>query len=147
MRKLARALVTAGAAVTVMIGMTTSASAAANPVSVCGSGYYVQESHDLGYYQGTGGPQARVYLLYNASSGYNCVVTTVVGGQNQGRVSAELRAAGDTVMTVDEGYYNSYAGPVKIRANGQCVEYGGGTDYWTGSRHWDAWHSGLGHCG
>lgn len=49
--------------------MAVPAYAAANPASVCGSGYSVIDSHRFQSVRGT------VYLLYSAGAGKNCVVT------------------------------------------------------------------------
>ncbi|MEU9164119.1 spore-associated protein A [Streptomyces sp. NPDC048424] len=147
MRNITRALITAGAAVFVMSGTATTASAAASPTDACGPGFFVQESQELGWYQGTGGPQATVHLLYNASTGENCAVTVVTGGRNQGTVGAGLRIEGDEDFTRDEGDYNAYAGPVKLRANGKCVQYYGSTQYWSRTVMYDEYISPFGHCG
>ncbi|WP_051836221.1 hypothetical protein [Streptomyces sp. NRRL F-2580] len=147
MRNITRALITAGAAVLTMTGTATTASAAANPADACGPGFFVQESQELGRYQPTGGPQATVHLLYNASTGENCAVTVVTGGKNQGTVGAGLRIEGDEDFTRDEGAFNSYAGPVKLRANGKCVQYYGSTQYWGGRLMYDEYISPFGHCG
>ncbi|MEU8527997.1 MULTISPECIES: hypothetical protein [Streptomyces] len=148
MRKITKALFTVGTAIGLTLGMATAASAASNPVSVCGSGYYVQESHNLGWYLPTDEPQAKVYLLYNSSTGYNCVVTVVTGGQVSNPINAGLRVEGGSWVT-DPGQYNSYAGPIRLKANGKCVQYMGSTRYWTGSGvpYTDTYTSPLGHCG
>lgn len=91
------------------------ASAAASPASVCGSGYYVQRSHNL--------PNATVYLMYNGS--HNCVVTVKTGQLNQAtRTTAGLQVEGRS-WSYDVGNYQSYAGPVIEQASGKCVRFFG----------------------
>ncbi|GAB3646761.1 M23 family metallopeptidase [Glycomyces tarimensis] len=87
------------------------------PGEVCGSGYSQIDSEGL-----TGG---RVYLMYNSSNGYNCVVT--IKTSNVGKataVSAALQVEGGS-MTTDSGNFSYYAGPVKKHAPGTCVKWGG----------------------
>ncbi|MEV8044297.1 serine/threonine protein kinase [Streptomyces griseoluteus] len=146
MRHILRAVTALGAALGISLAFTGSAQAASSPTSVCGSGYYVQSSHELGLYVQTGGPQAIVYLLYNSSSDNNCVVTVVTGEQIHNPVSAGVRAEGGSWVK-DSGNYNSYAGPVYIHAPGKCVQYYGSTRWWTSSPHTDEYTSSLGWCG
>jgi hypothetical protein len=87
------------------------------PEEVCGSGFGIVDSAAL-----TGG---RVYLLYNAGNGDNCVATlksTSLGSPTA--VSAFLEPQGGT-RTTDQGSYDYYAGPVKKHAPGVCVKWGG----------------------
>lgn len=88
------------------------------PGKVCGSGFKVINEHDLG---GDG----RVYLLYNAGNGQNCV-TTIKGtkiGKASG-TSALLEVKGQDRKT-DAGDFSYYAGPVKTQAADKCVKWGG----------------------
>ncbi|WP_084958732.1 M23 family metallopeptidase [Thermoactinospora rubra] len=88
------------------------------PQQVCGSGYGVVDSAALG----TAGT---VYLLYNNSNGYNCVVTlkrTSLGTPTA--TTAYLEVQGSTRIT-DSGNYGYYAGPVRASAPGKCVRWGG----------------------
>ncbi|WP_424185174.1 M23 family metallopeptidase [Actinokineospora sp. G85] len=88
------------------------------PAEVCGAGFTQINSAALG----TAG---RVYLMYNASTGYNCVTTiksTSVGTASS--VSAFLEVQGGTRST-DSGSFAYYAGPVKKSAPGTCVKWGG----------------------
>ncbi|SCE89070.1 serine/threonine protein kinase [Micromonospora viridifaciens] len=104
---------------------TTSAPQKPNPYTagqVCGSGYQVIDSATL---TANGTRKGRVYLLYNASSRANCVVTlkdTDVGRATQ--VSAYLEVKGKTRET-DSGAFAYYAGPVRAGAGGVCVKWGG----------------------
>ncbi|GLX03767.1 serine/threonine protein kinase [Microbispora sp. NBRC 16548] len=99
---------------------------------VCGGGYAVVDSHSYG--------QATTYLLYNASNGYNCVITMskyVVPGKI--KMSAVLKVQNGSSKT-DSGSYTTYAGPIRLPAKGKCVIWGGG--YGTA-----AWSSAWSHCG
>ncbi|WP_221891296.1 serine/threonine-protein kinase [Microbispora sp. KK1-11] len=99
---------------------------------VCGGGYAVVDSHSYG--------QATTYLLYNASNGYNCVITMskyVVPGKI--KMSAVLKVQNGSSKT-DSGSYTTYAGPLRLPAKGKCVIWGGG--YGTA-----AWSSAWSHCG
>ncbi len=109
-----------------------SASNAYTPTGVCGSGFGVIDSHGL-----SGG---KVYLLWNESSGENCVVTiktSNVGSPSP--MSASLQIEGDTQAT-NSGNFSYYAGPVTRYASNRCVKWGGSV----GSSFWE---SSFGHCG
>ncbi|MFC8300032.1 protein kinase [Micromonospora orduensis] len=103
----------------------------------CGSGYQVIDSATL-----TGGGQrkGRVYLLYHAGTGTNCVVTlkdTAVGTKSA--ASAYLEVQGRARST-DSGSFDYYAGPVRATAAGTCVKWGGstgGVSYGSGFEHCD----------
>ncbi|MBB3059805.1 M23 family metallopeptidase [Microbulbifer rhizosphaerae] len=102
------------------------------PDEVCGNGFSAIDSHGL-----SGG---RVYLLWNGSSGQNCVVTiksSKVGSPSS--VSASLQIEGESKVT-DSGDFSYYAGPIKGAAANQCVKWGGSV----GS---SSWESRFGHCG
>ncbi|MEU2677899.1 serine/threonine protein kinase [Streptomyces sp. NPDC007107] len=148
MRSLIRVLVTLCAALGLSLTFTSAAQAAtSNPVSVCGSGYYVQSSKGIGVYFEGSGPQAVAYLLYNASTGYNCAVTVVVGDRSGVNVGAGIRTQ-DGSWVKDTGNYTSYAGPVRVKASGKCVQYWGTTNWWTvNTRYTDTYTSPLGWCG
>jgi serine/threonine-protein kinase len=100
----------------------TSASNPYTPGQVCGSGYQVIDSASL---SGTSGTVAKVYLLYNSSNANNCTVTlksTSVGTATA--VSAYLEVQGGARNT-DSGSFSYYAGPVRAKAAGVCVKWGG----------------------
>ncbi|GLZ30024.1 peptidase M23 [Lentzea sp. NBRC 105346] len=104
-----------------------------SPEEICGDGYKVVDSHAV-----TGG---KVYLLYSSANGNNCVTT--VKSTNLGRetkVSAMLQVQ-DAAATKDEGDYGYYAGPIRKKAPGKCVKWGGqvGTS--------GGYTSGFEHCG
>ncbi|MGW0807800.1 M23 family metallopeptidase [Nonomuraea sp. NPDC002799] len=109
---------------------------ATNPhtaTSVCGSGFKVIDSAALG----TAGT---VSLLYNATTGANCVATLKKSSLGTATAtSAYLEVQGKTRAT-DSGNFTYYAGPVKASAAGKCVKWGGkaGTT---------AYNSPFEHCG
>lgn len=98
----------------------------------CGSGFTVIDHHQL-----TG---ATVYLLYNNSTGYNCVVTmaTYVGGAVS--MNATLAVENPSASATNPGTFTYYAGPVKEHAPGTCVK-------WGGRYKASSWTSGWTHCG
>ncbi|MGR6321235.1 protein kinase domain-containing protein [Micromonospora soli] len=108
---------------------TTSSAAPQQPnpytaKQVCGSGFEVVDSATL---TANGVRKGRVYLLYNTSTGANCVVTmkdTEVGRATT--VSTYLEVQGKARQT-QTGSYKYYAGPVRASAAGVCVKWGGST--------------------
>ncbi|MEU9510159.1 protein kinase [Micromonospora sp. NPDC048170] len=117
---------------------TTSQPAKPNPytpVQACGSGYKVIDSASL---TASGTRKGRVYLLYHAGTGNNCVVTmkeTSVGSATA--ASAWLEVQGRARST-DSGSFAYYAGPVRAKAPGVCVKWGGstgGASYGSGFEH------------
>jgi hypothetical protein len=105
------------------IGFAGTASAA-TPQGVCGSGYTVRASKDLG-----AGPNARVYLLRNGTTA--CVVTFKTGSSvgNTVEIGAWIGDASG-YSNADVGKYGTYAGPIKL--NSSCVYWGGhyGSSSW-----------------
>ncbi|MFE9912430.1 spore-associated protein A [Streptomyces clavifer] len=110
---------------------TPATAAAVSPGSVCGSGYSVIDSHDLG--------AATVYLTYNSSNGYNCVTTIRDTSGSAIYMEASIRKSGGSWVS-DGGSYATYAGPVYVNAPSTCIQWGG----MYGQIHWQ---SGLEHCG
>ncbi|MBR7830643.1 serine/threonine protein kinase [Actinospica sp. MGRD01-02] len=109
---------------------TASASGTPNPYTatqVCGSGYSVVTTKTLD----SGG---KVYLLYNNSTGYNCVTMLAKTVYGKVAMSATLDVQGGTTVT-DSGSYSYYAGPVTEKAAGKCVIFGGSYNgqSWTSS--------------
>ncbi|WP_410815741.1 protein kinase domain-containing protein [Micromonospora sp. 050-3] len=104
----------------------------------CGSGYQVIDSATLT--GGDGQRKGRVFLLFHAGTGTNCVVTlkdTAVGAKSA--VSAYLEVQGRARST-DSGSFDYYAGPVRASAAGTCVKWGGstgGVSYGSGFEHCD----------
>jgi hypothetical protein len=117
----ALALVTSG----LVLGSAQSAEAKPNPYTperVCGTGYKPVDRADL---RSGGATVGAVYLLYNAASGFNCVVTlksASVGAKTP--ASAYLEVQGRQRVT-DAGPFAFYAGPVRAAAPGRCVRWGG----------------------
>jgi hypothetical protein len=101
------------------------------PNAVCGSGFGVIDSHAL-----TG---ADVYLLYNSSTGQNCVTTLASSPTKAVSMNATLAVQGGSSAS-NPGTYTYYAGPVTLSAPGACVE-------WGGSYNGSSWTSGWSHCG
>jgi serine/threonine protein kinase len=100
---------------------------------VCGSGYSVVTTKTLD----SGG---KIYLLYNNSSGYNCVTTLAKSVNGKVSMSATLDVEGGSTVS-DSGSYTYYAGPVREYAKGKCVIFGG-------SYNGQSWSSGSwGYCG
>ena len=93
---------------------------------ICGSGMSVVDSHSLG--------RATVYLMYDNSSGMNCVTTTVQTSTGTNTMGAYVARQGGPSGT-DTGSYAFYAGPVKVSARATCVKWGGtyGSASWTSS--------------
>jgi hypothetical protein len=107
---------------------------ASNPFTapaVCGTGYSVVDSHDLG--------SATIYLMYNAASGDNCVTTLTDNPSAPVAMTATLSVQGGA-SGADQGTYTDYAGPVAEPAASACVE-------WCGSYQAASWTSAWSHCG
>ncbi|GAA2436790.1 spore-associated protein [Streptomyces glaucus] len=104
-------------------GMALSAGTAqaASYNGACGSGYSVIDSMNV--VDGT------VYLTYNASNGYNCVVTVTNTPGTPDVMGANLRLSrNDNVWTSteeDSGTYSYYAGPLYKYAPNSCIDWGG----------------------
>ena len=108
--------------------------ASGNPysaVALCGTGYDLVDSHDLG--------AATIVLLYDGDRGQNCVVTLAKADGGPVTMNATLAVQnGGTVS--DPGPYQWYAGPVTADAPSACAKWGG--TYRTSS-----WTSDWSHCG
>jgi len=102
-----------------------------SPSAVCGSGYDVIDSHGI-----TG---ATVYLLYDDSTGHNCVVTLATTPSSGAKsMNATLAVQGGSSAS-NPGTFTYYAGPVTEYAPSSCVE-------WGGSYNGSSWTSGWSHC-
>ncbi|MFF1924618.1 acetyltransferase [Streptomyces sp. NPDC058221] len=118
--------------------------AAATPAGVCGSGYTQIDSH---VFKDASVELARVYLLYNASTKFNCVVTFHAAATEGEALTtgAWLDVDGDGKEQVkDQGTYSSYAGPVRLAAGSHCVKWGGLIEKGDGTY---AYTSPWSHCG
>ena len=113
---------------------STSAAGTANKYSatgVCGSGFSVIDHHGI-----TG---ATIYLLYNSSTEYNCVVTLATTVYGSVSMNATLAVEGGGSGS-NAGSFTYYAGPVKEHAPSECVK-------WGGSYKSSSWTSAWSHCG
>ncbi|GAA4587966.1 hypothetical protein GCM10023194_38380 [Planotetraspora phitsanulokensis] len=140
MNKLVKTLAVAGAAACAL-AVSAPAQAASNPYnheSVCGSGYYNIDHHDL--YTSSGIKVATIWLDYNGSS--NCVTTFEYSTLAEVFLKATLQVEGSTTK-VDSGDFKYYAGPVRAVAPGKCVKWGGQWDVDPGV----SWTSQWSHCG
>ena len=100
------------------------------PTQICGSGYGVVDSHSLG--------SATVYLLYNNTTGDNCVTTLATTPTTAVAMNATLSVLGGSSAS-NPGTFTDYAGPVVENAPSSCIEWGG--TYQT-----TTWTSGWSHC-
>ncbi|MFE5092746.1 hypothetical protein ACFRCI_20905 [Streptomyces sp. NPDC056638] len=126
------AVVTAVAAAGLLATAGPASAAATTPSAVCGSGYQVIDSKDLG--------PAVIYLTYNSSNGYNCV-TTILDSASGGAIQlgASVQKSGGTEIK-NFGSFTKFAGPVYVSAPNTCIKWGGGVQ--------DViWKSGWEHCG
>ncbi|MDH6115040.1 hypothetical protein P3T36_007329 [Kitasatospora sp. MAP12-15] len=104
-----------------------------NPYSagqVCGSGYAVIDSHNLG--------AATIYLLYSNATGNNCVVTLAAHTGGAVAMNATLSVKGGGSSS-NPGNFTYYAGPVTEHAPKTCIEFGG-------SYQGTTWTSPWSHC-
>ncbi|SNT54226.1 hypothetical protein SAMN05216276_105813 [Streptosporangium subroseum] len=103
--------------------------AASNPYTperVCGAGFTKVKDGTRPLKSGSD-TFGHVYLMYNRSTGYNCVVTIKDAFYRTAtRTVATLTVKGGKKYT-DVGNFKYYAGPVKVRARGKCVSYWGET--------------------
>ncbi|MGW8982006.1 spore-associated protein A [Streptomyces parvus] len=92
--------------------------AAAQYNGVCGSGYAVVNSAQIG-------TKGTVFLTYNSATGKNCVVTIRTKPGKAVHMTASLGFASPTTWVTDTGYFTTYAGPVYLDARGLCVTWRG----------------------
>ncbi|MCU7726896.1 serine/threonine protein kinase [Actinoplanes sp. KI2] len=93
------------------------------PKELCGGDFAVIDQHALRGADGT--LLGRVYLLFNSSTGKNCTVTLKATDLDTATpASAYLEVQGSPRVT-DSGSVPSYAGPVRAKADGICVKWGG----------------------
>ncbi|PSK98119.1 hypothetical protein CLV63_106167 [Murinocardiopsis flavida] len=97
--------------------VTAAPAAAAGYNGVCGKGFRVVNSADIG-------GKGTVFLTYNGSSGKNCVVT-VLANKGKVRADAAVKKASGGPWAKDSGQFAQYAGPVHLAAAGSCVDWGG----------------------
>ncbi|MFD4020831.1 spore-associated protein A [Streptomyces sindenensis] len=92
--------------------------AAAQYNGVCGSGYAVVNSAQIG-------SKGSVFLTYNSATGKNCVVTIRTNPGTAVHMTASLGFTSPTTRVTDTGYFTTYAGPVYLDARGLCVTWRG----------------------
>ncbi|MGV9598793.1 hypothetical protein ACWDR1_19205 [Streptosporangium sandarakinum] len=104
------------------------------PEDVCGTGFGRVNDGSRVVKTSTGKVYGRVYLLYNRSTGFNCVTTiksSFIGSATYVMTRLEVqtkRIKNGPMRTVEkhsEGKYKYYAGPVKLYGKDQCVKYWG----------------------
>jgi hypothetical protein len=144
----ATAVLAAVASTAVLAPQAQAASNPYTPVGVCGSGYHVIDSRTLTHLNGSAG--GKVYLLYNNSNGYNCAVVikgVAIGTATKTGVDLLLFSSGDNFTHHENnGTFKYYAGPVRLKAAGKCVEVIGYTFSTTSNTSYAATIP-EGHCG
>lgn len=147
-RRIARTLGAGTAAVVAAVGLGTliapSPALAYSASALCGSGYYNIDSHPLTH---NGSTAAVIYLSYNGST--DCVVTLKNELTGEGTITGAWIQPQGSSKTIQEDYYDDYAGPVRRSAPGTCVEWGGDATYHVSGDTYNllTWTSGWTHCG
>ncbi|NYH54843.1 hypothetical protein HNR06_004432 [Nocardiopsis arvandica] len=118
LRKAATLAAATGIAAAGLMATAAPASAAAYN-GACGSGYGVVNKIEFHDNRGT------IFLTYNNSTGYNCVVTVRTNPGAAAPMEAFLRVSGTSTWKKDSGNYTTYAGPVYVAAASRCVDWGG----------------------
>jgi hypothetical protein len=101
-----------------------------DPATVCGNGFQMIDSAALG----TAGT---ANLLWDASTGRNCVTTLKMADKGTPTATAAFLEPAGATRSTDSGSYSYYAGPVIAAAPG-CVKWGGtagGTTYTSALEH------------
>ena len=116
----------------------SAASRTARPAAVynsaCGSGYKVVDSVPIS-------TLGTVFLTYNSSTGYNCVVNVRTNPGTAMHMEAAIALSGDgSTIHSNSGDFSTYAGPVYIKAADHCVGWWG----WIGLYYNAEYNS---HCG
>ena len=141
-RAAAPAVLTAAVCLATLAGPAQAAPNPYSPQGVCGAGFGVIDRHELR----SGAVQlGTVYLLYNASTGRNCVATMKQRGVGtKTPMAAYLRRQGTGSGKLDYGRFAYYAGPRKVTARKTCVQWGGGIKV---GKRTAAYTSTFEHCG
>ncbi|MCO6010049.1 hypothetical protein NE236_34280 [Actinoallomurus purpureus] len=132
-KRIVTAMAMAGAIVGTSIAVAPAAMA--DTASICGSSYHTvwgpkSVYTEIGIYAGS------VYIGYNSSNGYNCAYLTV----SSQTVASHGYRHSVTIMNTktgdqsppDDGAYNSFAGPVYVKAVDACVKAWGTVTYTRG---------------
>lgn len=118
----------------VMANPAYAVAAAYTPEGVCGAGFARVSDSSRPVKTSSGRVYGHVYLLYNRTTGYNCVTTIKTSFVGTGtyvsaRLETQTRRIKDepvrTAVKQDDKSYRYYAGPVKLYAKGYCVKYWG----------------------
>lgn len=134
-RSATAALVTAAIAAMMM----TPASAATNPYtpeSICGSGFAKVKGYAITV---SGETAATTWVMYNRTTGYNCVTTVKSKWVGQATLTGAFLKVSDGDPGYDmptqgeEGYFKYYAVAPKVRAPGKCIDFYGHASSPTGS--------------
>ncbi|MEC3920316.1 hypothetical protein [Nocardia sp. CDC160] len=110
------AIFLAGSAFSLIPMGAAHAASAGDAAQICGSGYWPIDQVTLA--------GAVIYLSYDG--GTDCVVTmkTAFVGQLT-KTEAAVKLAGTSSGKNDTGQYYQYAGPVRLYAPHQCIQWGG----------------------
>jgi hypothetical protein len=127
MKRITRRVLTVAGSLTLAMGTLAVVAPSASAVGyngACGSGYNVIRTLQFGPT-----PIGTVYLTYNSSNGYNCVVTMLNKSINSSALMDAWISTDGTGEERDTGNYSSYAGPVYKKAVNTCVNWGGSIGY------------------
>ncbi|NHN57276.1 hypothetical protein G9U51_16010 [Calidifontibacter sp. DB0510] len=152
--KITTAAVAAGTIGLTGVGLINASSSEATPNSVvrsvCGSNYYVVRDGVRALKTPGGSVWGHVYLGYNRSSGYNCVVTTKSAYRG---ISTPTLARIAVVGMGGKGYRESWGNfknyaYVKAYGRNRCVAYWGDVSKtWAGKPHASGGRWAWGNCG
>jgi hypothetical protein len=107
-------------AASVMVAVSAISAAPASAATyngVCGTGYKVVNSTDIGV--------GNIFLTYNSSNGYNCVVTVRDNPYLPVYMLAEVKRSSVERWAFDSGQYTAFAGPVYTYGANSCVDWAG----------------------
>lgn len=120
-----RRFVSVGAVTAAVVGALAAAAPQAGAATaratyngVCGSGYKVLDSVQVG----TAGT---AFLTYNPATGLDCVITIRTRPGTAVYMLAAITDDQDVDPFFDDGLYTTYAGPVYMGNPGHCVNYWG----------------------
>ena len=138
---LVSAIAVAGAIVGSSVALAPAASAD-ETATICGSSYHTVYG-PYSTYTNTGTFAGNVYISYNSSNGYNCAYSTVSAATKGYYRDIVLESQAGDSSPSDSGYFNSFAGPVYLRAPGKCVKAAGYVTTPAGSDDWfdTGWHA------
>lgn len=97
-----------------------------SPKAICGAGFGVIDQrylHEIA--DGKVRDLGTVYLMYNARTGENCVTTVKKAGVGKKTPVRAFLKVQKGMSASQSGAFAYYAGPVKLKARGKCVRFGG----------------------